>query len=269
MSETSQAERVSDEELDQMIWKLERDGMTPKLLSLMKELREVRRAKGEPVAWEVNGVFCHSLEEASNYVGTPDPLYASPPPLVLPETLPCPVFLEPGLKFGKGVRTQCVLDALNRRTEYYSELEAMTPEQRAEHDAGIDEFKAMLGGGFRDLSTPVDPQIAEYEEIMDQAIPDNSFTNEELEAMAHGNNPQANAYRELLSFRRNSPVTPDTWIPVSERMPETDGNYWGWWSESKRQGPVWFIKSELQAQFQSSEITHWMPLPAAPQEVKS
>lgn len=58
------------------------------------------------------------------------------------------------------------------------------------------------------------------------------------------------------------------WIPVSGRMPETDGNYWGWWSESKRQGPVWFIKSELQAQFQSHEITHWMPLPAAPQEVK-
>lgn len=59
------------------------------------------------------------------------------------------------------------------------------------------------------------------------------------------------------------------WIPVSERMPETDGNYWGWWSESKRQGPVWFIKSELQAQFQSHEITHWMPLPAAPQETNS
>ncbi|MHB2213290.1 DUF551 domain-containing protein [Raoultella ornithinolytica] len=58
------------------------------------------------------------------------------------------------------------------------------------------------------------------------------------------------------------------WIPVSERLPETNGNYWGWWSESKRQGPVWFIKSELQAQFQSHEITHWMPLPAAPQEVQ-
>ncbi|HEO1670828.1 TPA: DUF551 domain-containing protein [Klebsiella aerogenes] len=65
----------------------------------------------------------------------------------------------------------------------------------------------------------------------------------------------------------NSPAIPDTWIPVSERMPEADGNYWGWWSESKRQGPVWFIKSDLQAQFQSSEITHWMPMPAAPQEV--
>ena len=67
----------------------------------------------------------------------------------------------------------------------------------------------------------------------------------------------------------SEPATvPGKWIPVSERTPETDGNYWGWWSESKRQGPVWFIKSELQAQFQSSEITHWMPLPAAPQEVK-
>lgn len=43
---TSQTERVPDEELDQMIWKLERDGgMTPKLLSLMRELREVRRAR--------------------------------------------------------------------------------------------------------------------------------------------------------------------------------------------------------------------------------
>ncbi|MGN9648198.1 DUF551 domain-containing protein [Klebsiella michiganensis] len=60
----------------------------------------------------------------------------------------------------------------------------------------------------------------------------------------------------------------ERWIAVSERMPETDGNYWGWWSESKRQGPVWFIKSDLQARFQSGEITHWMPLPPTPQEVK-
>lgn len=65
--------------------------------------------------------------------------------LSVPVTLPCPVHLEPGLKFGKGVRTQCMLDALRRRAVYYAELEAMTPEQRAKHDAGIAEFKAMLG----------------------------------------------------------------------------------------------------------------------------
>ncbi|EDE1156010.1 hypothetical protein BZV88_21085, partial [Salmonella enterica subsp. enterica serovar Newport] len=89
--------------------------------------------------------------------------------LNVPEKLPCPVHLEPGLKFGKGVPTSLVLGALRRRADYYAELEAMTPEQRAEHDAGISEFKAMLGGGFRDLSQPVDPQIAEYEKVMLQA----------------------------------------------------------------------------------------------------
>lgn len=40
-------------------------------------------------------------------------------------------------------------------------------------------------------------------------------------------------------------TVPDGWIKCSERMPDADGNYWGWWSQSKRQGPVWFIKSDL------------------------
>ncbi|MEQ0074341.1 DUF551 domain-containing protein [Klebsiella sp. CN_Kp118] len=89
----------------------------------------------------------------------------------------------------------------------------------------------------------------------------------------YGAEDSVDAWHRLLAAAPQSPgsepaTVPGKWIPVSERMPETDGNYWGWWSESKRQGPVWFIKSELQAQFQSSEITHWMPLPAAPQEVK-
>ncbi|HCB1224441.1 TPA: DUF551 domain-containing protein [Klebsiella variicola subsp. variicola] len=93
-------------------------------------------------------------------------------------------------------------------------------------------------------------------------------------AMLHAGNSPAQSdccpAQNHVSPEQNgdAPAQSQGWIPVSERMPETDGNYWGWWSESKRQGPVWFIKSELQAQFQSSEITHWMPLPAAPQEVK-
>ena len=82
------------------------------------------------------------------------PVYTAPPaptaPVSVPdypETLPCPVMLEPGLRFGKGVHTKTVLDALQRRAEYHAELEAMTPEQRAEHDAGMKEFAAMLQGG--------------------------------------------------------------------------------------------------------------------------
>lgn len=79
------------------------------------------------------------------------PLYTAPPAPVsvpdYPETLPCPVMLEPGLRFGKGVPTKTMLGALQRRAEHYAELEAMTPEQRAQHDAGIKEFAAMLNGG--------------------------------------------------------------------------------------------------------------------------
>ena len=47
-------------------------------------------------------------------------------------------------------------------------------------------------------------------------LPPNSFTNEELAGMAHGDNPQANAYRDLLAFQCNSPATPDGWKLVPE-----------------------------------------------------
>ncbi|WGL77914.1 hypothetical protein [Serratia marcescens] len=66
------------------------------------------------------------------------------PAPALPERLPCPVHLLPGLKFGKGVPTRSMLDALVRRAEYESEREAMTPEQKAEDDARIEALKALL-----------------------------------------------------------------------------------------------------------------------------
>ena len=74
---------VTDEELDQMIWKLERDGMTPKLLSLMIELREVRRVKGKPVA-VINGAREPVLygEHIGIAIGTH--LYTAPPAPVVP-----------------------------------------------------------------------------------------------------------------------------------------------------------------------------------------
>lgn len=88
---TNQAAPVTDEELDQMIWKLERDGMTPKQLSLMRELREVRRAKGEPVAWaekceitnmKATGLYLRGFPDNSQ--GREIPLYTVPPAPVVP-----------------------------------------------------------------------------------------------------------------------------------------------------------------------------------------
>ncbi len=57
-----------------------------------------------------------------------------------PDKLPCPVILEPGLRFGKGVPTRTMLGALQRRAEYYAELEAMTPEQRAKQHEDLRNF---------------------------------------------------------------------------------------------------------------------------------
>ncbi|WP_415347634.1 hypothetical protein [Enterobacter roggenkampii] len=128
-------------------------------------------ANAEPVAWlwshrkhpsEVSLVRPEDDEraEGAHWSGwSCQALYAAPPaPVSLPDypdVLPCPVMLEPGLRFGKGVPTKTMLGALLRRTEYHAELEAMTPEQRAEHDAGMKEFAAMLQGA--DGNSPVIP----------------------------------------------------------------------------------------------------------------
>ena len=66
----------------------------------------------------------------------------------------------------------------------------------------------------------------------------------------------------------SEPATvPGSWIPVSERVPENDGAYLCW---DKRYVTTYaFIFGAWQAnQFIAKNITHWMPLPAAPQEVK-
>ncbi|EEJ1959540.1 DUF551 domain-containing protein [Salmonella enterica] len=102
----------------------------------------------------------------------------------------------------------------------------------------------MLQSKYRDLSQPVDPQISEYEKIMLQA--------------------------------GNSPVTPDGWISCSERMPNSKtgvlvarefgrkGDWrmkWGTYIPGHPDAQDgWIIPGA------SWLPTHWMPLPAAPQQ---
>ncbi|QCK79121.1 DUF551 domain-containing protein [Raoultella ornithinolytica] len=71
------------------------------------------------------------------------------------------------------------------------------------------------------------------------------------------------------------PMISDRWIPVSERVPEEGGRYWCYVEEQNSlgkshyqwncswNGDVWSDNAL------TGRVTHWMPLPAAPQEVKS
>ncbi|EOV1698206.1 TPA: Lar family restriction alleviation protein [Yersinia enterocolitica] len=61
-----------------------------------------------------------------------------------PETLPCPVRLEPSLLLGKGLPIAMLFRALSRRADYEAEIAAMTPEQRVEHDQRTREVKKFI-----------------------------------------------------------------------------------------------------------------------------
>ncbi|HED2548664.1 TPA: DUF551 domain-containing protein [Klebsiella pneumoniae] len=107
----------------------------------------------------------------------------------------------------------------------------MTPEERAEYDAGIEAFKAML------------PQPA----------------------------PQSPGIEPA--------TVPGKWIPVSERMPEVGVKVLCFPAEDEPihavfngqlwlQDISWSNSDEPIDNVITCNVTHWVPLPASPQEVK-
>ncbi|HDE1484144.1 TPA: hypothetical protein PCC25_004697 [Klebsiella quasipneumoniae] len=89
------------------------------------------------------------------------PLYRhAQPAQEYPETLPCSVLLEPGLRFRKGIKTSTMLAALARRAVYESDMAALSPEDRAEFQARIEDFKALIA-----QPVPVVPVVPEEKPI--------------------------------------------------------------------------------------------------------
>lgn len=71
----------------------------------------------------------------------------------------------------------------------------------------------------------------------------------------------------------NPPAIPVSWIPVRERLPDFCGRYWCYIEEQNDlgkshyqwncswNGERWLVDSD-----NGGRVTHWMPLPAAPQQ---
>lgn len=159
------------------------------------EIKELARLvlaamDSEPVAWtwhyreqwHVTNDKCRAEFVAKDGDVAVLPLYrhAQPAP-EYPEVLPCSVLLEPGLRFGKGIKTSTMLAALARRAVYESDMAALSPEERAEFEAGIEDFKALIA-----QPAPVVP-------VLPQRIPDSVY---DFLKFAFGD--KAWAYADLL-----------------------------------------------------------------------
>ena len=307
LQEHRKAEPVSGDELDQMIWKLERDGgMTPKLLSLMRELREVRKAKGEPVMYTSAETIAaardgeHLLRTLSAPSGDcAIPLYVAPPAPVVPDK--CPVEIRDLLAshsdalFHDG-DAQEIWNAC--RAAMFAT--AQEPVQSVDHVDG--ESPASIKAASALVSSPKNAASpsglpASVVDALEKALQAMSFmgdTLNNLDAVCEEDveyvSPAFEAVRSVLE--NNSPVTPDDltaaansgipiissgWIPVSERMPMNGDRVLVFIDfdsssvpplakDAEYTGTTFRIGPNTVNTTGVPRVTHWMKLPPAPEQ---
>ncbi|EEP7343771.1 DUF550 domain-containing protein [Salmonella enterica] len=135
-----------------------------------------------------------------------------------------------------------------------------------------------------DLSEWADMQFLLWDAQRRAGISDEQITQAMVEKLAVNEQrewpePKDGEPRLHIKKAGNSPVTPDTWIPVSERMPERDVDVQVYCADKKEQMVGYMERNETDGWFRFASLpngggvyckpTHWMPLPAEPkQEVK-
>ncbi|EOF5683737.1 DUF551 domain-containing protein [Salmonella enterica] len=128
---------------------------------------------------------------------------------------------------------------------------------------------AMLQSKYRDLSQPVDPQISEYEKIM-------------LQAGHSPVTPKGYRLQPLVEYDAmcaviNSDEWPRQWIPCSERLPDKDQHVLVFvdfdsptvkpiMKDAEYTGNTFRIGPNTVNTDGLPKVTHWQPLPAAPQQ---
>ncbi|EKQ7439849.1 DUF551 domain-containing protein [Escherichia coli] len=160
-----------------------------------------------------------------------------------------------------------------------------TPRQAAIMAREIQKLRAAMLHGAEPVSQTYKSQHTQFEQVADlyeMQFDDGrtcAFHTDAQKAAQWLQACDGNRVQEYVKLERlrnalsgNYPVTPDSWISCSERMPKgyadvlvTDGEHVEvkWWDESG----YWNSWTELNSDILAHEITHWMPLPEPPQEV--
>lgn len=228
---------VTERELDQLIWGLERYGLYPRQLAALKELQEVRMANAEKLNQPVSETEAlpsrylqghqDALEWAAqmaeaNHPQTGDWLYDDP------------ISLAAAIRKGPDM-----------------------PEFKSVSVDEDDNFYSWFGRFWHE----------NYQQ--------NNYTTSAKQMLGTMAEFAYRAGRESAARAGNSPVTQDGWIPVSERMPEDEQevltrNRMGhcFVSFFDEHSGLFFDRVDVAAAccIEHILVTHWMPLPAAPQQ---
>lgn len=249
-----------------------------------------------------------------------------------PDRLPCSVLLEPGLRFGKGIKTSTMLAALARSAVHESDMAALSPEDRAEFQARIEDFKALIaqpapvverepiawlndaylargvvdgeagsedaGPGYipvyREAGPQSAPVVPEEITIETATIIAYGLPTTNIGAIFKAGHDACRAARlkaQPQNAPQNIPEIIPGWIPVSERLPfdeivtlpkpmggpflvayssgRVDITWFSCWQDAGGRCGKWDTENTtLSIAMKLGKVTHWMPLPAAPQEVR-
>ncbi|HBZ2629527.1 TPA: DUF551 domain-containing protein [Klebsiella pneumoniae] len=249
---------------------------------------------GEPVAYMTyKGYLLHAGDPKLAEYSEPMPLYADPRPE--------PISAEPvaWLLSGGGAKNVVVFDGGNA---YADPLREVTPLYRHAQPAPVsysdfeefwsayihplaqdDELKGFAWDIWSVLGSNSQPAPVVPEEVTAEDCPAlvKYDVTEVDEAWARGFNACRSAMLATApQLPGSEPATvPGKWIPVSEQMPPSRHEVLvgRWWGEKPRWCCKWatYIPGHPDSQSSGWLIpgaswtpTHWMPLPAAPQEVK-
>lgn len=164
-------------------------------------------------------------------------------------------------------------DAFQKLSDALDEIENTLPTEDIDRPDVFLAWSAMPRAALKSLLQAQPVPVIPDEMTSGQAYEIGYYYGDPVDVFARGANwMRQHIIDSTLAAAPQSPgsdpaTVPGKWISVSERMPENDGAYLCW--DNRYVTTYAFIFGAWQAnQFIAKNITHWMPLPAGPQEVR-